>query len=259
MTIVTDPYLDWVAGLLVVSIGLRVLVPPWRVRADVGGCTVAYLRGGERAVVVTALATLHERGTVDVAKRGMVRRAGPLPGNAGAIERAVYAALYQPNGPQRLPGRPEPRRALADLRAELAEAGLLLGTWRWVALRVTLCVALLIVLARLVAGGLHPLTFGVLGGFLVIGLVLWVLPRRTRAGARTLRAVRRRYPLTSLGGSPRDVGMCVGLYGKPALLYGMARFARDGGLLDGGKAYDRGVGDGVIGPSPGSWSGPSTP
>jgi hypothetical protein len=59
--------------------------------------------------------------------------------------------------------------------------------------------------------------------------------------------------------SPNEIGMAVALYGAPALRITMPNFARDGGLLDGGKRDDM-LGDGTIGPNSDAMrTGPSTP
>jgi uncharacterized protein (TIGR04222 family) len=233
----SDPYLGVMAALVVLSIALR--MPPARRRGswDLGCSEYAYLRGGQRAVVLAALAAMHQRGIVQSARRGTVKRAGSMKGISDPVERALGAALHGQVSPSVLAARPQVRRALATLQAGLVAGGLLLPTWRWAVLRVTAVAVLVVGVAGLITGprtGLLALLAGVL---LAVGL--WVWPRRTRAGGRVLAAARRRSAQLTPGAaqgqpgwSAEDVGMAVALHGAAALRALMPTFARDGGLFD---------------------------
>lgn len=236
MAVWGDPYLVVLGVLLVVSILLRVAGVARRVPVNADPATCACLRGNARAVVVTALATLYQRDHV-AAGSGRVHRAGPLSGASGLMERAVYLALHKPLSPRELVSRPPVRRALAEMRRNAATAGLLLPKWRWVTLRLALCLIPVIGVARLFASGLKPVTAVVVIATMCVALGLWLLPRRTRAGGRVLGIAR----------SSADTGMAVALHGADALRSAMPIFARDGGLLDGGRRPDGSPGDGTIG------------
>lgn len=102
MATLTDSSVDLAGVLLVVSTAMRVAVLRWQARPGVGANEIAYLRGGPRAVIATALAGLYVRGVVGAARPGMVKRLKTLPPDADSIQRAVYLALYRPNGPRGL-------------------------------------------------------------------------------------------------------------------------------------------------------------
>ncbi|MFF7334440.1 TIGR04222 domain-containing membrane protein [Streptomyces sp. NPDC008150] len=89
---------------------------------------VAHLRGGPRAAVVVALVALHLRGAVKAGRGGTLRTSAASASHGEhsvPLEKAVHAALYRPAGMAELMDRPGVRRAVAELRAELAGAGLL--------------------------------------------------------------------------------------------------------------------------------------
>ncbi|OXY91397.1 TIGR04222 domain-containing membrane protein [Streptomyces diastatochromogenes] len=90
-------------------------------------CAVALLRGGDRAAVTVAVLGLHLRGAVESGRPGTLRRTGTRDAVPfrHPLEKAVRTGLYRPAGPRELPGRVMVRRALAQMRAELAAAGLL--------------------------------------------------------------------------------------------------------------------------------------
>ncbi|GAA1945918.1 TIGR04222 domain-containing membrane protein [Amycolatopsis minnesotensis] len=224
-----DPYLVTVATALALAVVTRVARGGWQAVAEHRPAAVAYLRRGARATVVTALAELHLRRAVVAARQGTVRRDGSLPRGADPAERIVFGALHGSMSPRSLVQRPPVRRMLAGLRGDLVSSGALLPAWRWVVLRLLLLAAIALAALRLGQGGPVP----PLACAIAVAVVLWLVPRRTFAGRRTLRALRARHPP---GG--RDVGMLVALYGKPALLASMPRFAEQGGLLGGGASDD---------------------
>ncbi|WP_369250083.1 TIGR04222 domain-containing membrane protein [Streptomyces sp. R41] len=87
--------------------------------------TVALLRGGPRAAVTVAVLALHLRGAADAGRLGTIRTSRASAGAGLVLEKAVHASLYRPAGIRELLERPRVRRTLAELRTELAEAGLL--------------------------------------------------------------------------------------------------------------------------------------
>jgi uncharacterized protein (TIGR04222 family) len=250
MVVWGDPYLVTLGVLLVVSILLRVAGVARRVSVDADPALCACLRGNALAVVVTTLAMLHERERV-AAGLGRVHRTGPLSGENDPMQRAVYSALHKPMSPRELVPRPPVRRALAELRRTAAAAGLLLPKWRWVTLRLALCLVPVVGVARLFSSRLTPVTLVVVIASVCVALGLWLLSRRTRAGGRMLAALRR-------SPSP-DIGMAVALNGADALRSAMPILARDGGLLSGGRGPDDSGGDGTIRMNDGVYGGPGTP
>ncbi|MFJ3303737.1 TIGR04222 domain-containing membrane protein [Streptomyces sp. NPDC086549] len=93
---------------------------------------IAWIRGGPRAAVQVSVLDLHLRGAVGAGRAGTMRSSGPVKGQAGQagktlppLTKAVHAALYRPAGLRQLLDRQGVRSALADLRRELAAAGLL--------------------------------------------------------------------------------------------------------------------------------------
>ncbi|WP_105969994.1 TIGR04222 domain-containing membrane protein [Streptomyces geranii] len=87
---------------------------------------VALLRGGPRDAVTVAVLALHQRGAVEAGRPGTMRvTTRSAGGGPPVLEKAVYAALHRPAGIKELLARPGVRRALAELRGELRDAGLL--------------------------------------------------------------------------------------------------------------------------------------
>ncbi|MEU4034997.1 TIGR04222 domain-containing membrane protein [Streptomyces collinus] len=95
-------------------------------RVPDGPHTLALLRGGARAAVVTAVLDLHLRGAVRAGRPGTMRTSGPVTGAPPpALVKAVHASLYRPAGLRQLLDRRAVREALGALRADLVGAGLL--------------------------------------------------------------------------------------------------------------------------------------
>jgi uncharacterized protein (TIGR04222 family) len=215
---------------------------------------VALLRSGPAAAVVTALVLLHARAAVDAAAPGTVRRTGALPRGCDPLARLVYESLARPGGPRELATRGPVRGGLTDLATGLAGAGLVLPARRGYALRIVAVGAglatvagLLAIAGRLGIGGVGGA--GALGGHPALAAValvalavasagLALLPRRTGAGRRLMRRLRRRHAdLTPEHGpdaadwSPQVHGLAVALYGADALRLTFPRFASQGGLF----------------------------
>lgn len=85
------------------------------------------------------------------------------------------------------------------------------------------------------------MTEGLLAVVVLVGIAVWLLPRRTVAGARALAAARVRYGdlIERSKLEPVEVGLAVGLFGTAALQALMPRFAWDAGLLDGGRSSNQ--------------------
>lgn len=245
-------------GGAVLALLLAALVrffPRHGVRKDIeiSPTILGYLIGGRRRAVVTALAMLYTHGAVRVAGQGMVR---PTSGKFASRDRllsATYSAMYQATGPRGITPRPQVDRAVADVRKDLVAAWLWLPTDRWVAVRVlvTLCPLLLSIQLETV----HDAASITLAAtvFVLVG-ALNLLDRRTRSGrARTAR-LRRAHPVSNAGPDADSVGYTVAAHGKRALLAIMPRFAKDGGLLDGGTIATY-LGDGTAAPNSNAMNG----
>ncbi|MET8367622.1 TIGR04222 domain-containing membrane protein [Micromonospora sp. NPDC005194] len=205
--------------------------------APLGATEIGWLGGGNRGAVMAGLAMLHARGLLAPGV-GRIRRIGSLPRDAEPLERALYAALYGSLGPRELASQKRVRRALRDVRRSLVERGLVRATSRRVLIPVLLVALPPALLARLVALNAVDVTEGLVAVVVLVGIAVWFLPRRTVAGAQALAAARVRYGdlVERSQLEPVEVGLAVALFGTPALLALMPRFAADGGLLDGGRS-----------------------
>ncbi|SCL13523.1 TIGR04222 domain-containing protein [Micromonospora rhizosphaerae] len=198
---------------------------------------IAWLRGGNWGAVMAGLAMLHTRGVL-APGAGRIRRTGSLPQDAEPLERALYAALYGSIGPRELAGQKRVQRALRDVRRSLVERGLVRATSRRVLMPVLLVVLPPVLLAKLVALRAVGVTEGLVAVVVLVGIAVWLRPRRTVAGTRALAAGRVRYGdlVERSQLEPVEVGLAVALFGTPAILALMPRFAWGAGLLDGGRS-----------------------
>jgi uncharacterized protein (TIGR04222 family) len=196
---------------------------------------IGHLRGGRWGAVRAGLAMLHAREAVVAGREGTVRRAGSRPRDAEPLEQVLFAALYGNMGPRELADRPRVRAAVGDVRRDLIRRGLVRPQRRRVLVPLALVVLPPYLLARLIdVIGVHV---GLATTVALVAVACWFLPRRTLAGARALRHLRALHPepVGQDSAAPSRVGPAVALYGTPALLATMPRFAREGGLLDGGR------------------------
>jgi uncharacterized protein (TIGR04222 family) len=192
--VIPDPYLWLVLGVLVAVAALPLLPPAGPTAVDLSPTEVGLLRGGAKAALVTALTALHADGLIEIRRQGGVRRASAaMPAGRDSFERTVYAALHTPAGVRSLATRLAIRRALAVLAGRLADLGLMPGRLSWSVGRMALVAVLAVVVARLVAGDTQRPTFAILTAAALIAGCLWFLPRRTIAGHRVLRALRREH------------------------------------------------------------------
>ncbi|WP_234439219.1 MULTISPECIES: TIGR04222 domain-containing membrane protein [Streptomyces] len=204
---------------------------------------LALLRGGRRAAVTVALVALHQRGAVAAGRKHTIRANGGPGRTSDPVQLGVHGALHRAFALRALASRPEARRGVDALRAELRGSGLLRPLARLWAARVLLgCVPLTVVAgaaAGLVApgpSGAHVAAAVAAGVPAVLAAVaLLRLPPATRAAGRLLDGLRERYPLPALRSEVTDgrlVQLYVALYGDPALALFLPRFSREGGLLD---------------------------
>ncbi|MFD8014857.1 TIGR04222 domain-containing membrane protein [Streptomyces sp. NPDC058955] len=202
---------------------------------------LALLRGGRRAAVTVALVALHQHGAVAAGRKHTVRANGGPGRIRNPVQLAVHHSLRNALPPRALALRPEARRAVDGLRAELGRTGLLRPPGRRRAARLLLAAAPPTLAAGLLADasagrGPGPVAVLALGVPVVLAaLALLRLPVTTRAARRLLAELRERHPLPAHRREVTDgrlVQLYVALYGDPALALFLPRFSRDGGLLD---------------------------
>lgn len=192
----------------------------------------AYLGNGERPAVYASLAGLRCAGAVGLAADRTLTVTGPLPVGATALDRAVYDAAERGLPQQALRADPPVQEAVAELKEELEQAGLLLdppsrraarrGAWLLLAL-------LAIGAARFGTGLGKDAPVGYLGVAVLAVLaghlfLIIRIPRRTAAGDAALvrlhrshryLAPRQRPAFDTYG--PPAAGMAVALFGTEAL------------------------------------------
>ncbi|MFF2777609.1 TIGR04222 domain-containing membrane protein [Streptomyces sp. NPDC058052] len=210
-------------------------------RAVPGPEALALLRGGRRAAVTVALVALHQHGAVAAGRKHTIRANGGPGRTRDPVQLGVHRSLRNALALRALALRPEARRAVDGLRAELGRTGLLRPPGRHRAARLLLAAAPPTLGAGLLAAaatgdgpGLLPaLALG--APVLLAALALLRLPPATRAARRLLAELRERHPLPEQRHEVTDgrlVRLYVALYGDPALALFLPRFSRDGGLLD---------------------------
>ncbi|MFD5769653.1 TIGR04222 domain-containing membrane protein [Streptomyces sp. NPDC127049] len=207
--------------------------------APPGPEALALLRGGRRAAVTVALVALHQQGAVAAGRKRTVRANGGPGRTRDPVRLGVHRSLRNALGLRALALRPEVRRAVGGLRAELGRAGLLRPPGRHRSARLLLAAAPVTLAAGLLAAagtgdgpGLLPvLAPGV--PLLLAALALLRLPPSTRTARRLLAELRERHPLPEHRHEVTDgrlVLLYVALHGDPALALFLPRFSRDGGL-----------------------------
>ncbi|MFF6902098.1 TIGR04222 domain-containing membrane protein [Streptomyces hydrogenans] len=205
-----------------------------------GPQALALLRGGRRAAVTVALVALHQHGAVAAGRKHTVRANGGPGRTRDPVQLGVHRSLRNALALRALVLRPEARRAVDGLRAELGRTGLLRPPGRRRTARLLLAAAPATLAAGLLAGvgaedGPGPgLVLAAGAPALLAALALWRLPPSTRAARRLLAELRERHPLPAHRREVTDgrlVQLYVALYGDPALALFLPRFSRDGGLL----------------------------
>jgi uncharacterized protein (TIGR04222 family) len=199
---------------------------------SLGAQQVAFLNGGERLAVYTALGGLRAAGAVDITTgRALVQSAG-MPAGATPLDAAIYNAAGRRARVRDLSTEQWVIAALAQLRDGLITAGLVPGpaqrrTLRlWAAAGVGL---ILIGVARLLAGVANGRPVGWLIASLVAVVLLTVfltrsVPRRTRAGTAAVDRLRTQHHYLAPASRPSYAtygaagsAMGVALYGASTL------------------------------------------
>lgn len=226
---------------LAVVLSALIRLPRWRKRTDlkISPAVLGYLTGGTRRAVRAAIAELHVRGAVRLGRPGTVKHAGGKFARTDPLLSAVYAAIYQPTGPRVVASRPQVRRAVGQVRKELVAARLWLPTGNWVASRILLVAALPLLVAQF-ASTRDATGITLVAIVFVLGVLLALLGRRTWTCRSRTRQLGREG-----GRDAESVGYAVAVRGKRALREIMPRFAKEGGLLDGGTSVPY-LGDGSI-------------
>lgn len=268
-------------AVLVAGVTTRRRLADPRVKHHVGDIStrphdVAFLNGGAELAVYSALSSMHLHGTI-VSARGNLRAAGRLDPDADELERAIHftagsGAVHR----KRLPFHRPVATALTAVENRLSTAGLLLPAAQRRGIRAVggwmLAVAGL-GLVRILAGMAEAKPFGFLLVMMLVVVVvgavqLFVAPRRSRLGDRTLRELRDRHhglaPATRPDWAvygPDDAALSIGIFGTTALWASDPAFADEidaqrvaaGGGSDGGGGFS--VGDSGGGDSGGGGGG----
>jgi uncharacterized protein (TIGR04222 family) len=186
-----EPYL-WAVAL---AVGWLTLVGwPIVARDDrpLSAIEVGYLRRGERGAISTAAFLLLSLDLVRVTRKGALARSGaPIRSGLDPFAAAVYAAMPRPTGLRAMSAKPRVRAAVRALVGGLAAAGLVPGRVRWLLSRLTLiaiAVTGAVGLAQPDGGPAERISYA---GVLLLAAGAWPVRRRTVAGYRRLRAVRR--------------------------------------------------------------------
>lgn len=191
--------------------------------ADLDGQYVAFLRGGPRLAVYSALGRLRSAEAVTVDDGGMLARTGPLPRDATRLEAAVYEAATDGHPARDVTQRPDVGAALERIRDDLLRNELLpsprrLARVRW--FRYALLAILGLGGVRIATTLIDGAAVGTLpGAFVLVGLFALLVafpPTRTRAGSLLLVDARLRHR----DHTPGDPAMAIGVFGTPAL-YGL--------------------------------------
>ncbi|MFC6021057.1 TIGR04222 domain-containing membrane protein [Plantactinospora solaniradicis] len=206
----------------------------------------AYLHGGGRLAVYTALGMLRAAGAVGVAPDRTLVLTGPLPALATPLDQAVYHAASRRGSARTLPVDDGVSYALHELRTELSRDGLAL---RWTTRLGAAVVPVLAGLALVAVGGVRMIAgagngkpvqnlFLACTVFMIVMIILAsTVPKRTRAAKRALRSLRRTYRHLGPGHAPAyatygaaGVAMGIAIFG-PASLWALdPEFAAGAGI-----------------------------
>lgn len=206
---------------------------------------IGYLAGGAWAATQTGLAMLHARGGLVVGQAGRVSRTGAAPVGAETLERALYSSLYAAMGPRELSRQPAVQRALRDLRRNLADRRVIRPRSRRILLPAGLVIAATVLVIRFAGRSSLMLVMGLVCVALSATAAALLVRNRTSRGTRVLRGLRKAHATAANPGgavrdgaawTPEEVGAVVALHGNAGLVATVPRFARDGGLLDGGRS-----------------------
>lgn len=193
---------------------------------------LAMLNGGERLVLVSAVATLRQAGAVTV-EEGRLTVAGPLAHGAHPVERGVYQALDEASSTRlwSVEALAVRHPAVMAVRERLGHQGLLhpSGTpsIRWLALWFLPVLALGV--ARLVAGAANgkPVGYLLVLLALTVGLSLWAARRPAPQTPSGRRLVKQAHDTGALN------GLALGGLGGTVALLGLGElWNSDGELAD---------------------------
>jgi uncharacterized protein (TIGR04222 family) len=274
-------FLMFYLALAVLTLGIavvqrrRLLAGPATVRtSDLTPAQVAYLSGGPRLAVYTALAALRHAGAVGVgpAPDRHLIVAGPRPIGATNLEAAIYGAAGGRLKPYQLAADSGVSMELTRLRTELQRAGLLpnadvqrsLLTWSRALLGVQLLGAVWLLVGFVNDRPLLPLIVLVVP-FSAVAVLLRRPSVRTRAGDQALATLRQEHahlapthrPAWNTYG-PTGVAMSVAMFGTAAIWAADPQFAGEAeieqrmGAGSGGSGWNGGADAGSSGSCGGS-------
>ena len=188
-----EPYLV-ICGLLLVGSVLARALPMRRISFDedyedgwdLHPRELAYLRRGRYGVVLTVLAELHARGSVDLSTGRLAQQLDPPHEYDDPLATTIYAGLNRVRRPRLLALLPSVRRSCQGIRSDLVERALLPPTRRRIFAAALLANAVGLGIATTMERGGQGSTMA--SAVLVAGLatLLCFGPLRTLAGQREL-------------------------------------------------------------------------
>jgi uncharacterized protein (TIGR04222 family) len=230
----------------------------------------AYLNGGSRLAIYSALGSLRGSEAIEMSRDGGLAAPGRLPAGASPLDQAVYNAAAKGIRPRELATDQWVARAIGQLREELVQAGLSPSRYQR---RAALLVPVLML--GLLGVGLARLWAGIAADKPVLLLILVVLlhtvatlillfsvPRRTRAARKALGTLRATHTHLSPASSPAystygatGAAMGVALFGGASLWALDPGFAGSAEVQRNVGASGAGGGGGCGGSSSGDGSG----
>ncbi|MFG3699013.1 TIGR04222 domain-containing membrane protein [Micromonospora sp. NPDC047620] len=206
---------------------VRVLAgPPAGDVGQLGPQQVAYLNGGKELAIWASLGGLRGSGAVGVRPDRRLTTGGPMPAGTTPLDQAIHLAAGRNATTRELHRDEWVRRALDQLRTDLEQRGLALTQARRAALRqwaflLTLLVA--VGVFRIFAGlsNDRPVGWLVLSQIplIVVAVLLYRVPWRTRAANRELRGLRQQHTYLAPASAP-----AYATYGAAGAAMGVALF-----------------------------------
>ncbi|MFY1595005.1 TIGR04222 domain-containing membrane protein [Micromonospora sp. WMMD737] len=193
---------------------------------QLGPQQVAYLNGGQQLAIWASLGGLRSSGAIGVRPDRRLTTGGALPAGITPLDQAIHFAAGR-NATTRELARDEwVVRALDQLRTSLEQRGLALAPARRAALRrgAFLLTALLLVGVLRIFAGLgndRPVGWLVLSQLplIVVAVLLYRVPWRTRAATQALRGLRRQHTYLAPASAP-----AYATYGAAGAAMGVALF-----------------------------------
>jgi uncharacterized protein (TIGR04222 family) len=228
---------------------------------QLGPQQAAYLNGGVRLAVYSAIGALRSVGAIGADRRRLLRATGPLPAGATPLDQAVHHAAGRGVRTRDLSQDHWVATALGQLRQDLEQRGLALDADQRRAARFGPALLFLLLFVgglRLLAGLRNDQPVGFLVLSLIVLTVIFVVqaarvPYRTRAGRTALRNLRAHYRYLTPSAAP-----AYATYGAPATAMGVALFgaatlwAVDPTFADEAEIQRQAAGSGSSGSSCGS-------